>query len=99
MFLALGVQYYGNNNSYFSPPFAQADFVARHTITKNATLQFSVQNLLNTNNYGQYLPIPNAGTPLITNVVVGNTIQQGSFATSLVPASPRYVRLDLNVHI
>jgi outer membrane receptor protein involved in Fe transport len=98
-FLALGAQYYGNNNAYFSPPFAQVDFVARHAIMKNASLQVSVQNLLNTNNYGQYLPIPNAGTPLITNNVVGNTIQQGSFATSLVPASPRYVRFDLNLHI
>ena len=66
---------------------------------KNATLQVSVQNVLNTNNYGQYLPIPNAGIPLISNNVVGNTIQQGSFATSLVPASPRYVRADLMIHI
>jgi len=98
-FLALGVQYYGNNNAYFSFPFAQVDFVARHAIMKNASLQMSVQNLLNTNNYGQYLPIPNAGVALISNNVVGNTIQQGSFATSLVPASPRYVRLDLNLHI
>ena len=59
----------------------------------------SVQNLLNTNNYGLYLPIPNAGTPLITNNVVGNSIQQGNSPTSLVPASPRYVHMDLNLHI
>jgi hypothetical protein len=98
-FLALGAQYYGKNNAYFQPPFAQVDFVARRFLTKNATIQMSVQNLLNTNNYGLYLPIPNAGTPLITNTVVGNTLQQGSFATSLVPASPRYLRLDLELHI
>jgi outer membrane receptor protein involved in Fe transport len=98
-FLALGVQYYGMNNAFFSPPFAQVDFVARRDVTKNVSLQVSVQNLLNTNNYGLYLPIPNAGVPLITNNVVGNTIQQGSFATSLVPASPRYLRLDLLIHI
>jgi hypothetical protein len=99
MFTELGVQYYGNNNAYFSPPFAQVDFVFRHSVAKFASLQLSVQNLLNTNNYGQYLPIPNAGVPLITNNVVGNTIQQGSLPTSLVPASPRYVRADLMIHI
>ena len=98
-FLALGAQYYGNNNAYFSPPFAQVDFVARQAIAKHVTLQVSVQNLLNTNNYGLYLPIPNAGTPLITNNVVGNSIQQGNSPTSLVPASPRYVHMDLNLHI
>ncbi len=98
-FLALGVQYYGNNNAFFSPPFAQVDFVGRRSVTKAVSLQVSVQNLLNTNNYGLYLPIPGAGVPLITNNVVGNTIQQGSFATSLVPASPRYIRFDLMVHI
>lgn len=97
-FAALGAQYYGANNAWFQPPFYQVDLVARRPVSKNATLQLSVQNLLNTNNYGLYLPIPGAGVPLITNNVVGNTIQQGSFATSLVPASPRYVRMDLMIH-
>jgi outer membrane receptor protein involved in Fe transport len=97
-FVGLGAQFYGKNNAYFQPPFTLVDLVARRNVSKNATLQLSVENLLNTNNFGAYLPIPGAGTPLVTNNVVGNSIQQGSFGTSLVPASPRYVRLDLRLH-
>ena len=63
-FVALGAQYYGANNAWFQSPFAQVDLVARHPVTKNASLQLSVQNLLNTNNYGTYLSSPNVGTPI-----------------------------------
>jgi outer membrane receptor protein involved in Fe transport len=98
-FVGLGVQYLGKNNAFFSPPFAQVDLVGRHAVTRNAELQLSVENLLNTNNYGAYLPIPNAGTPLVANAVVGNTIQQTSYPTPLIPAPPRYVRFSVNLHI
>jgi hypothetical protein len=100
LFLGLGVQYLGKNNAYFQPPFALVDLTARHTISHYADLILGVQNLLNTNNYGQYLPIPGAGTPLASNTTNStfSNISQVSFPTSLVPAPPRYVRLAVQIH-
>jgi hypothetical protein len=100
LFLGLGVQYLGKNNAYFQPPFALVDFTARHNIGKHADVSLGVQNVLNTNNYGQYLPIPGAGTTLVSNTTNStfSTIQQTSFPTSLVPAPPRYVRLAITLH-
>jgi outer membrane receptor protein involved in Fe transport len=99
-FVGLGADYQGKNNAYFQPPFAVADFVARKPVGRYAELQVSVQNLLNTNNYGAYLPIPGAGTPLVANTTnAGFTeLQQTSYTPSLVPAAARTVRLQLRLH-
>ena len=100
LFLGLGVQYLGKNNAYFQPPFALVDLTARHNVGKHFDVSLGVQNLLNTNNYGQYLPIPGAGTTLVSNTTNASfsNIQQVSFPTSLVPAPPRYVRLAVTLH-
>jgi outer membrane receptor protein involved in Fe transport len=100
LFLGLGVQYLGKNNAYFQPPFALVDLTARKAVGKHLDVSLGVQNLLNTNNYGQYLPIPGAGTTLVSNTTNStfSNIQQVSFPTSLVPAPPRYVRVALTLH-
>jgi len=99
-FVGLGVDYQGKNNAYFQPPFALVDLVAKRPLTRNAELQLSVQNLLNTNNYGAYLPIPGAGTPLVADTTDASysSLQQTSFTPALIPASPRYVRLQIRLH-
>jgi len=99
-FVGLGVDYQGKNNAYFQPPFAVADLVARKHLTRYAELQFSVQNLLNTNNYDAYLPIPGAGTPLVANTTNStfSSIQQSSYTPSLIPAVARTVRVQLRLH-
>jgi hypothetical protein len=99
-FVGLGVDYQGKNNAYFQPPFALADLVARRPITRNAEVQLSVQNLLNTNNYGAYLPIPGAGTPLVADTTNASfsSLQQTSFTPALIPAPARYVRLQVRLH-
>ncbi len=99
-FVGLGVDYQGKNNAFFQPPFALVDLVAKRALTRNAELQLSVQNLFNTNNYGAYLPIPGAGTPLVANTTDASYsgLQQTSFTPALIPASPRYVRLQVRLH-
>jgi outer membrane receptor protein involved in Fe transport len=100
-FAALGTQYFGKNNSYFSPPFAQVDLLARKPITKNLELQFSIENLLNTNTYGLYKPINAAGEPLVaaTTNSTFTTVSQVTYPpTALIPADPRTVRLNLRIH-
>jgi len=99
-FVGLGVLYLGKNNAYLQPPMALVDLVARRPISRSVELALSVENMFNTNNYGTYLPIPGAGTPLVSNTTNSSfsTIQQTSYPTALVPAPPRYVRLSLRVH-
>ena len=100
-FLGLGTQYFGKNNSYFSPPFAQVDLVARKPVNKYLEFQLSVQNLLNTNNYGAYLAIPGAGTPLVagtTNASFSEVSQTTYPPTALISAPPRTFRLQLRIH-
>jgi outer membrane receptor protein involved in Fe transport len=100
-YLALGGLFLGKNNSYFQPPFWQVDFTGRQAFTKNVEFQVAVQNLLNMNNYGAYLPIAGAGTPLVANTTDTHftSIQQTSFTPTLVPAPPRTVRLSLRLHV
>jgi hypothetical protein len=106
-FVGLGVNYQGKNNAYFQPPFALVDLVAIRPVSKVASLQFSVQNLLNTNNYGAYLPIAYGNTqPYPGQGLVGNTANadqtatsQGTFYPTVVPATARYARLILSIHI
>ncbi len=106
-FVGLGVNYQGKNNAYFQPPFALVDFVATRPVGKIVSMQLSVQNLLNTNNYGAYLPIaygttqPYPGVPLVGNTAnaTQTAISQGSFYPTVVPATARYVRLIFSVHV
>jgi hypothetical protein len=100
-FVGLGGLFLGKNNSYFQPPFWQVDFVARQAVSPNVEVQVSVQNLLNMNNYGAYLPIPGAGTPIVANTTNAafSSISQTSFTPSLVTAPPRTVRLQVRLHV
>jgi len=95
----IGVDYEGKNNAYFQPPFALVDFSASRPITKTATIQLSVENLLNTNNYLTYLAMPNVGTPLVAGSVnaAGQEIQT-SFVPTAIPALPRIIRLSVKLH-
>ncbi|HEX3463834.1 MAG TPA: TonB-dependent receptor [Candidatus Elarobacter sp.] len=98
-FAALGVDYEGKNNAYFQPPFTQVDLTLRRPVTKSVEIQIGVQNLLNTNNFGTYLPTPGAGTPIVAGSVdaAGNEIQT-SFIPSRIPASPRIIRAQVRFH-
>ncbi|HEY4442448.1 MAG TPA: TonB-dependent receptor [Candidatus Elarobacter sp.] len=96
----LGVDYEGKNNPYFQPPFTQVDLSVRRPITKKFEIQLAVENLLNTNNFGTYLPTPGAGTPLVAGSVDnnGNEIQL-PFIPSRIAAPPRTIRLSATYHI
>ena len=98
-FAALGVDYEGKNNAYFQPPFTQVDLTLRRPVTKSVEVQVGIQNLLNTNNFGTYLPTPGAGTPIVAGSVdgAGNEIQT-SFVPSRIPASPRIIRAQVRFH-
>jgi outer membrane receptor protein involved in Fe transport len=98
-FAALGVDYEGKNNAYFQPPFTQVDLTLRRPVTKTLEVQVGIQNLLNTNNFGTYLPTPGAGTPIVAGSVdgAGNEIQT-SFVPSRIPASPRIIRAQVRFH-
>lgn len=98
-FAALGVDYEGKNNAYFQPPFAQVDFTLRHPVTKTIDWQIAIQNVLNTNNYGTYLPTPGAGTPIVAGSVdaAGNEVQT-SFTPIRVSAPPRIIRGEVRFH-
>jgi outer membrane receptor protein involved in Fe transport len=100
-FTGLGTQYFGKNNSYFSPPFAQVDFVARKPVRKYLDFQVSVENLLNTNTYGTSKAIPGAGVPLVaatTNSSFSEISQTTYPPTALISADPRTVRISLTLH-
>ena len=94
-FVKLGVDYEGKNNSYFQPPFAMVDFTFRKPVAKDLELQVSVQNLLNTNNYGVNLPIVNGGVPLVAGGPTGQT----TYIPDLYPAPPRLIRLQARLHV
>ncbi len=98
-YVRLGADYEGKNNAYFQPPFTQVDFTFRKPVTKTMELQVGVQNLLNTNNYGTYLPTIGAGAPIVAGSVdaAGNEIQT-SFIASRVSAPPRIIRAQVRFH-
>ena len=99
-FTGLGVDYEGKNNAYFQPPMALVDFVFKKPINRNLSMQLSAENLLNTNNYGNYLPTPNVGTPLVAGTVdTMGAIQQTSFTPTRVSAPPRMVYLSVNLRV
>lgn len=93
-FLALGADFQGKNNTYAQPPFWQWNLTARQAVNPVIDLQLSVENLLNTNNFYN-LPMPNLGVPVVGETTTGLS----SIATSLVPAAPRTVRLQLRWHV
>jgi len=75
------------------PPLAIADFTFRRPLTRNLEFLTSVENLLNTNNY-ENLPEPNGGP----NIVAQNAYGLTSYTTTLIPAPPRTVRVQLRLH-
>jgi len=99
-FYGLGADFEGKNNVYYQPPFTILDLTMRHPLTRSVELQVSVENLLNTNNYGQYLPLPNVGTPIVADYVNGaGTLEQGSYLPFAVPTLARTLRLQARVHV
>lgn len=99
MFSALGVDYEGKNNAYYQPPFAILDLTLRKTFHRYVDVQFSVQNLLNTNSFS-YLPAPNEGVPVTANYTLdGATVEQGTYPSFLIPAVTRTARLQVKIHL
>jgi hypothetical protein len=99
MLSALGVDYEGKNNAYYQPPFAILDLTLRKTFHRYVDLQFSVQNLLNTNSFS-YLPAPNEGVPVTANYTLdGKTVEQGTYPSFLIPAATRTARLQVKIHL
>jgi outer membrane cobalamin receptor len=94
MFTALGMDYEGKNNPYYQPPFEIFDLTVRYPLAKDLELQASVENLLNTNNYSN-LPEPNAGVPIVAETTTGQT----TYASVLLPAPPRLLRVQAKVHV
>lgn len=97
-YLALGVDYEGKNNAYFQPPFAVADLTFQRPITSRIEFQLTIQNLLNTNAFTN-LPEPNVGVPLVAGATNdGVTAFQTTYASTLIPAAPRTLRVQLRYH-
>ncbi|HEU5480439.1 MAG TPA: TonB-dependent receptor, partial [Candidatus Tumulicola sp.] len=96
----LGVNYQGKNNTYFQPPFAIWDLTLRRPIQKSPmSVQATVYNLFNTNNFGG-LVTPNAGTPLIGENGAG---QYGTYTQSvpfpMIPVQGRTLRVQLDYNV
>lgn len=101
-YAGLGADFEGKNNTYFQPPFLQFDLTAKMPVTKFLEVQVSVQNLLNTNDFF-YLPQPNSGTTTTLGVYgspycAASTFCQTSLPSTLVPAPPRTLRVQLRWH-
>ena len=102
--VGLGADFEGKNNTYFQPPFLQFDLTAKKTITPTLEAQFTVQNLLNTNDF-YYLPQPNLGTTTTLGqygpVGPGGTNQyyQTTEPSTLIPTLPRTFRFQLRWHV
>jgi hypothetical protein len=98
-FFGLGVDYEGKNNAYFQLPMALVDFTMHRPVMKNVDLLFSVENLLNTNNYGTYLSTPNVGTPIVAGTVdASGNLGQTSFTPTRISAPPRWMHIALRFH-
>jgi outer membrane receptor protein involved in Fe transport len=97
-YVALGLEYLGKNNPYYQPPFALLDLTVRHPLTKALELQASVENLLNTNSFSN-LAAPNLGVPLVAGATSdGVTAYQTTYASTLIPAPARTLRVQLRFH-
>ena len=98
-FFGLGADFEGKNNVYYQAPFTLLDFTFRHPLTRTLELQLAVENLLNSNNYAQYLPLPNVGTPIVGDYLNGaGALEQGSYTPFAVPTLARTLRLQLRWH-
>lgn len=93
-YAALGGDFEGKNNTYFQSPFTLVDLTVRRPITPGLAVQIAVQNVLNTNTYYN-LPMPNAGVPVVAGAAAGNVT---SLSSTLIPAPPRTIRLQLDWH-
>ncbi|HTU68711.1 MAG TPA: TonB-dependent receptor [Candidatus Baltobacteraceae bacterium] len=103
-YVGLGADFEGKNNTYFQPPFLQFDLTAKKTITPTLEAQFSVENLLNTNDF-YYLPQPNAGVTTTLGqygpLTAGGPAQyyQTTEPSTLIPTLPRTIRFQLRWHV
>jgi hypothetical protein len=93
-YAALGVDYEGENNSYYQPPLAQLDLTVRRPLTRTVDLQVAIENLLNTNNFYN-LPYSYQGVTLVEGSTTGLT----SGTSTLLPTQPRTVRMQLRFHV
>jgi outer membrane receptor protein involved in Fe transport len=101
-YAGLGADFEGKNNTYFQPPFLQFDLTTKMPVTKNLEVQVAVQNLFNTNDFF-YLPQPNSGTTTTLGVSGSaycgtSTYCQTTLPSTLVPAPPRTLRVQLRWH-
>lgn len=94
-YMALGVDYEGKNNTYYQYPMELVDFTFKRPVSKTLELQVAAENLLNTNNYLQYLAIPNAGLPIVSGSAAGQT----SYTPTAISAPARTIRLQLRWHV
>jgi hypothetical protein len=97
----IGVDFEGKNNTYFQPPFYIYDFTGKHPLSNAFDLNLSVQNLFNTNSFGD-LVRPNAGSPFTGENSAGQygpAYISGNLPYPLIPAQPRTVRLILSWHL
>jgi len=102
-YVGLGVDYEGENNSYFQPPFAQVDLTVRRPVTKTLEVLVSAENLLNTNNFNN-LAEPNGNVPVQAvnggvATVAGSSSGLTNYGSTLIPTSPRTVRVTLRLHV
>jgi outer membrane receptor protein involved in Fe transport len=93
-YAALGIAYWGKNNPYYQPPFTLLDLTVRQPLERYVDLQFSVENLLNSNTFSN-LPEPNAGVPVVAETTTGQT----TYLPDLLPAPPRTFRLQARFHM
>lgn len=100
MFVHLGMDFEGKNNTYFQPPFAIFDFTARAPIQHTPlSVQATIYNLFATNSFGG-LVTPNAGTPLVGENGAG---QYGTYTQSvpfpMLPVQGRTLRVQLDYNV
>ncbi len=93
-YFALGADFEGKNNSYNQGPLVLFNATYRHPMNKVLNLQVSADNLFNSNAYNN-LVLPNVGIPLTGQ---NNKGQYVSYPTSIIPALPRTIRLQLEWH-